>query len=173
MHARRVRNVQDVRGKLAQIFAHPGKRPQADRRDLGSPERGYVSSKLTDELTTVMMPHGNHQRKSARGSLRVSQKVSKTSQQPEKESELDPRQIVALGNLLRGATATEAARAAGVNRRTLWRWQRFDFQFLAKHQPPATRRDESHRATASLQQAVFHAIAGPRRSSALLSTASG
>ncbi len=56
----------------------------------------------------------------------MSQKV------PEKQlPELDAKQVVALESLLQGSTATEAARAAGVNRRTLWRWQRADVEFQA------------------------------------------
>ena len=44
---------------------------------------------------------------------------------------LNPKQVVALESLLRGSTATEAARTAGVDRRTLFRWLRSDTEFQA------------------------------------------
>jgi hypothetical protein len=46
-------------------------------------------------------------------------------------AELDPKQVTALECLLRGSTATEAAQAANVNQRTLWRWQRSNPEFQA------------------------------------------
>jgi hypothetical protein len=51
-----------------------------------------------------------------------------TEKQP---AELDPKQVKALECLLRGSTATEAAQAANVNRRTLWLWQRSNLEFQA------------------------------------------
>jgi hypothetical protein len=44
---------------------------------------------------------------------------------------LEPRQLIALESILSGATATAAAKLAGVDRRTLWRWMRSDFEFQA------------------------------------------
>jgi hypothetical protein len=48
-----------------------------------------------------------------------------------KVGELDPKQILVLENLLTGASATAAAKAAGVNRRTIWHWIRADVEFQA------------------------------------------
>ncbi len=47
------------------------------------------------------------------------------------EAGLEPRQIAALEALLGGKTASEAAREADVDRRTLYRWQQTDSAFQA------------------------------------------
>lgn len=44
---------------------------------------------------------------------------------------LEPKQVRAVESLLQGTTATAAAQAAGVNRRTLLRWQQSDYAFQA------------------------------------------
>lgn len=55
----------------------------------------------------------------------------KSQEGADNERGLEAKQVVALESLLRGATATEAARVAGVDRRTIFRWLRTDFQFQA------------------------------------------
>jgi hypothetical protein len=49
----------------------------------------------------------------------------------EEASEFSPAQFVALGALLSGKTATDAAAAAGIGRRTLYDWMQKNFQFQA------------------------------------------
>ena len=61
----------------------------------------------------------------------MSQKVPDNPAPSESQRALDARQLRALESLLGGSTATEAALAAGVDRRTLFRWQRTDSEFQA------------------------------------------
>lgn len=65
-------------------------------------------------------------------------------------TELSPTQIAALDALLSGKTATDAAIAAGIGRRTLYDWLRKDFHFQAALN--AGRKD--------LRQAIAHRLEG-------------
>ena len=58
---------------------------------------------------------------------RIVPKVEKSKEDP--GWGLEPKQVVALESLLLGSTATEAARVAGVDRRTLFRWLRSNAEF--------------------------------------------
>jgi hypothetical protein len=71
-------------------------------------------------------------------------------------TDLAPRQTQALGALLRGATITSAAGAAGVDRTTVHRWLPGDFAFQAAYN--GLRRELHREAEVRLESLVHSAL---------------
>src|SRR5687768_10979655 len=92
----------------------------------------------------------------------MSQNVTEVCREPsEDQPELGSKQMAVLENLLRGSTATEAAQAAGVNRRTVWRWRRTDIEFQAAFN--RSRREAWEAAQMRLERLVEVAIGAVER----------
>jgi hypothetical protein len=79
------------------------------------------------------------------------------------QQELSPAQLHVLAALLEGRSVTDAAQGAGVDRTTVHRWLKDDFQFIAafnrgrkqlRHDTEARLFNMANRATETVEQAI-------------------